>query len=165
MCLCRWRERLANEVAYSKFAALISDGSTDAAVVEQEIVYISFAKSGERCVKFLGSVATARADAEGVTASIKRAVESGLGIEFPEFAKKLVAIGTDGASVNTGQQSGVIARIRREFAPSLVGVHCYAHCLELACGEKTSSLRSSWEAPVRSLALLQAEVIAHLFRM
>ena len=44
---------------------------------------------------------------------------------------KLVAIGTDGASVNMGESGGVGAIIKKDI-PHLIHNHCIAHKLELA---------------------------------
>ena len=123
--------KLANQVATCDFACLITDGSTDTAVIEQELVDIRFCQLGEVRVKFLGVIATPKADALGITQSIQKAVENGLGINFQEFSKKLVAMGTDGAAVMVGRNNGVVKKIQA-IAPSVVGIHCFAHRLELA---------------------------------
>ena len=50
---------------------------------------------------------------------------------FHKFSiPKLVAMGSDGASVMLGKKSGVLALLK-EQQPSLIGVHCSAHRLEL----------------------------------
>ena len=70
-----------------------------------------------------------------------RAVESGLSIimiDMADFHKKFVAIATDGASVMTGQIAGVVA-LPKGSQPSLVGIHCFAHRLELACRDVMKS--------------------------
>ena len=71
-------------------------------------------------------------DAAGVKASVERAVESGLGEKTADFSKKFVAIATDGAAVMTGCKAGVVA-LMKVTQPSLVGIHCFSHRLELAC--------------------------------
>ena len=71
-------------------------------------------------------------DAAGVKASVERAVERGLGEKMPVFNKKFVAIATDGAAVMTGCKSGVVA-LMKATQPSLIGIHCFSHRLELAC--------------------------------
>ena len=131
------REKVSKNVAAADFVALISDGSTDSAVVEQEMVYVSFCTAGITSVKFLGSVATPKADSEGITESIKKAVDEAVGgsMPFTDFANKLVAMGTDGAAVMTGRNNGVVARVRRQWAPALLGVHCCAHRLELSIAD------------------------------
>ena len=52
-----------------------------------------------------------------------------LGIQ--NWKLKLVGLGTDGATVNVGQQGKLGAILKREL-PYLVQIHCVAHRLELA---------------------------------
>lgn len=61
---------------------------------------------------------------------MQRSVEK-VGVSWPEFLRKLVGLGSDGASVMLGRNNGVAAKLRR-LQPAMVAVHCYAHKLELA---------------------------------
>ena len=121
-------------VNQSNFASLIVDGATDSSIQEQDIVFIRTCKAGKVEVNFLGIVNTPKPDAVGVTASIVTAVESGLSLknQMEVFSKMFVAISTDRAAVMTGHRAGVVAKLR-ENTPTLVGIHCFAHRLELAC--------------------------------
>ena len=111
---------------------------TDSAIQEQDIVFVRVCVVGKIAVSFLGIENTPKADAEGVTASIVRAVEVSLDTTMPVFNKKVVSIATDGgASVMTGRRAGVVALLR-ENQPALLGVHCFAHRLELACRDVIS---------------------------
>ena len=114
------------------FASLIIDGVTDPAVMEQDIVFVRICNAGQVTVSFVGIENTPKSDAVGVTASIVSAVETGLSIDMADFHKKFVAIATDGASVMRGQRAGVVALLKGS-QPSLVGIHCFAHRLELVC--------------------------------
>ena len=51
-------------------------------------------------------------------------------MEFNTLLSKLVAMGSDGASVMLGKKSRVIALLKEQ--PSMIGVHCSAHKLELS---------------------------------
>ena len=54
------------------------------------------------------------------------------------YAKKVVAIGTDGASVMLGSKTGVVQRIREACVrPWLVALHCSGHKLELSFKDTT----------------------------
>ena len=64
----------------------------------------------------------------GVINAIKRSAETVM--EFNTFLSKLVTMGSDGASVMLGKKSGVLALLK-EQQPSLIGIHCSAHRLEL----------------------------------
>ena len=50
------------------------------------------------------------------------------------YPSQLVSRSLDGASVNMGEHSGVIALLKREL-PHVIGVHGVAHILELAWAE------------------------------
>lgn len=126
------KERVKKEVAEADFASLIMDGSTDVSVMEQEMVYVRTCVAGVVDVQFIGIVGTPKADADGITKSLTKAVLNGLGINMTDMGKKLVAMGTDGAAVMLGCNNGVVTKVRDMVAPSLVGVHCFAHRLELA---------------------------------
>ena len=125
------RLKVKQEVADAKFASLISDGSTDISIKEQELVYVRTCQAGVISVKFLGIVNAPKPDAEGILACIDEAVQTGLNIPLEDFATKLVALGADGAAVMMGRNTGVVTRLR-QLAPTLVGIHCFAHRLELA---------------------------------
>ena len=51
-------------------------------------------------------------------------------LEVPNFVSKLVALGSDGASVMLGKNAGVFALLKKQ--PSLIVVHCSAHRLDCA---------------------------------
>ena len=61
--------------------------------------------------------------------AIKKGIETV--IPWNEFTLKLVALGSDGASVMLGKNNGVIAHLLLE-QPSMIAVHCSGHRLELA---------------------------------
>lgn len=48
-----------------------------------------------------------------------------------DWKNKLVALTTDGASVMTGVNNGVVTKLRAD-RPNVLGIHCMAHKLELA---------------------------------
>ena len=56
-----------------------------------------------------------------------------------EWRQKVVAIVTDGASVNMGKNYGVIQRLRNDI-PHLVGIHCIAHRLELSLNDAAKAV-------------------------
>ena len=89
------REAISKTVKKTRFASLVVDGATDSDVMEQDIVFVRISNDGQVIVSFLGIENTPKSDAVGVTASIVRAVESGLSIDMADFHKKFVAIATD----------------------------------------------------------------------
>ena len=53
------------------------------------------------------------------------------GLGLTDWKKKLVGLGTDGASVNTRSEGGIGVILKKEI-PHLIHIHCVAHNLELA---------------------------------
>ncbi|XP_063730111.1 E3 SUMO-protein ligase KIAA1586-like [Eleginops maclovinus] len=69
-------------------------------------------------------------DAESIYNSLREALRvAGFDDEF--LSNNLISIATDGASVLTGKNSGVIARLKQDF-PKIQSIHCLCHRLELA---------------------------------
>ena len=75
-------------VGDAHFASLIVDGATDSAIQEQDIVFVRVCVAGKIAVSFLSIENTPKADTDGVTASIVRAVEVSLDTTLPVFNKK-----------------------------------------------------------------------------
>ena len=70
-----------------------------------------------------------RGTAPKIVDAIQKAVETVT--DWSEFKNKLVALGSDGASVMLGKNNGVIALLQA-IQPSMIAVHCSGHRLELA---------------------------------
>ena len=69
-------------------------------------------------------------DAESIYNSLREALrKAGFDDEF--LSNNLISIATDGASVLTGKNSGVIVRLKKDF-PNIQSVHCLCHRAELA---------------------------------
>ena len=113
----------------SKFVAVIVDGTVDSSRTENEIVFIQTCIGGEIHTDFLKCCQVQRGNADGILNAIKRATSSIS--DWKEFGKKLVALGSDGASVMLGSNNGVIALLQKE-KPNIIGIHCCGHRLELA---------------------------------
>ena len=126
------REKIAAKFSSVKFLSVLSDGSTDSAVIEEEIVYARYAVQGDVTSQFVGLQAIAKANAENIAGAIERAVECGFGVTRDEWRKKLVAVGTDGAAVMLGSKSGVVTRIKGNDLTYVLPIHCMAHRLELS---------------------------------
>uniref|UniRef100_A0A1A8GAA0 HAT C-terminal dimerisation domain-containing protein n=2 Tax=Nothobranchius korthausae TaxID=1143690 RepID=A0A1A8GAA0_9TELE len=127
------KERVQKEFAAGKFLSLMSDGCTDSAVIEEEIIYGRQAVKGQISVKFLGIEAVTKANAENITS----AITAGLGLEEGTWKKKLVAVSTDGAAVMLGGKSGVVTRLTADL-PHVLPIHCMPHRLELSFKDDAS---------------------------
>ena len=123
------QENISKYVASCNFMSVIVDGSSDSSITENEMVYIHTCCKGEVKTTFIKCCQVQRGTALGVINAIKKSAETVM--EFNTFLAKLVAMGSDGASVMLGKKSGVLALLK-EQQPSLIGVHCSAHRLELS---------------------------------
>ena len=65
------RAEVAAEVEAAKFVSILSDGSTDSAIKEQEMFYIRYVINGQPKVKFLSAVHVERGEAPSILAAIK----------------------------------------------------------------------------------------------
>ena len=123
------QENISKYVASCNFMSVIVDGSSDSSITENEMVYIHTCRKGEVKTTFIKCCQVQRGTALGVINAIKKSAETVM--EFNTFLVKLVAMGSDGASVMLGKKSGVLSLLK-EQQPSLIGVHCSAHRLELS---------------------------------
>ena len=131
-CIARVeRKKIEEEIRMANFISVLSDGSTDVSVTENEIVYVRICREGEVKVFFVGLIAVAKANAAGILSAIRKALEFE-DLTKEEVEQKLIGFGADGASVNTGKNSGVISRMRDEISSEIVLLRCLAHALELA---------------------------------
>ncbi|VDI54723.1 Hypothetical predicted protein [Mytilus galloprovincialis] len=121
---------IKDNIHKAKFVSILSDGSTDASITEIEMIYTRVCVNGIVQVFFVNTAYVAKSDASGIIEAMKRSVEK-LDVPWDDFTKKLVGMGSDGASVMLGCNNGVAAHLRR-IQPVMVAVHCYAHKLELA---------------------------------
>ena len=76
---------------------------------------------------FVGIEAVEKADAAHITQAVRNQMKA----VCVDWESKLIACATDGASVMTGDRSGVVTRLRGEKG-YILGVHCMAHREELA---------------------------------
>ncbi|KAK0140097.1 Zinc finger protein 862 [Merluccius polli] len=110
-----------------KFISVMSDGSLDSAVMEEEMVYVRSASEGKVKVDFVGVKAVSKPDATNIAEAVCSIMDSEVS---SDWKNKLVALTTDGASVMTGVNNGVVTKLRAD-RPNVLGIHCMAHKLEL----------------------------------
>jgi len=128
------RGRMTKEYANAKFLAVLSDGSTDSAVVEEEIVYVRFAVAGKINTHFVSLQPVQKADAETISQAVSTAISVNVD---PDWKDKLVAIATDGASVMLGKDNGVVKKLKGD-RQHVISVHCMNHRLELSFKDTAS---------------------------
>ncbi|KAK2564106.1 Zinc finger protein 862 [Acropora cervicornis] len=111
-----------------RFFSLMGDGGTDSSNKDLEIIYFRMLCNGEPVNKYLKIVELPNGTADGVIASFDQALFK---VGVNDWRNGLVSMGSDGASVYTGVQNGVVAKLKQSV-PWLLGIHCIAHNLELA---------------------------------
>ena len=94
--------------------------------MDNEIVFIQTCIAGEIHTDFLRCCQVKCGDAEGIRGAIEKATDT-----WERFCNKLVALGSDRASVMTGKKHGVIALLQKKKS-SIIGIHCCGHRLQLA---------------------------------
>ncbi|GAQ93343.1 hypothetical protein KFL_014550010, partial [Klebsormidium nitens] len=111
------------------------DESTDISVHQHMIVYCKYITAEKKVsTVFLGLLQVNETDAASLCARVLECLNLfGIPIE------KVLCFGSDGASVMTGAQNGVAARLQRLF-PFMLAIHCIAHRLNLAAGGAADSL-------------------------
>ena len=96
------KEKLLEELSKANYYCLLTDGSTDAGVVEQELLYVLLLIEGRPRVKFFSIESPNHVNAEGLKDTIKVAFER----SELEYTTNLFGLNVDGASVNTGLHNG-----------------------------------------------------------
>ena len=96
--------------------------------------------------RFIGVTSVSRADAEHIT----KAVDDTVSTIDKQWKDKLVSIGSDGASVMTGKNTGVVVRLKGTL-DYVIGMHCMNHRLELAYKDAVVNQISDHHKPLDKL--------------
>ena len=70
-----------------------------------------------------------RGKAQNIMSAVQQSIERRLKLKWEEFTQKIIAMGSDGASVMLGSENGVVALFWK-YSPWLVAVNCYGHRLD-----------------------------------
>ena len=108
------KEDLIKAISTSNYFSLITDGSTDSAVIEEEVLYLLFLNEGKPEIKFFSIETPSHTTAEGLKEAISSLFKRTGMTEFHTIAGFKV----DVASVNTGIHKG-LAQLLRESSPCL----------------------------------------------
>lgn len=125
-------ENLKEDLKGQPYSLLI-DESTDIAVHKYlGIIIIYYSCTHKKIIStYLDLPMLFECDADGIVATIKTTLT-----RFDIPLQNLMGIGTDNASVMTGVNNGVHAKLKREL-PNLVLVRCICHSLQLAVSAVT----------------------------
>ena len=118
---------MLSDIGKNKFNLLI-DESSDISVLKLLCISIIYYSDIHKKVvsTYLGLVEIEECDAENIVLAIKNL----LGTKNLKLTN-LIAIGTDNASVMTGINKGVYAKLKTEV-PSLILIRCICHSIQLA---------------------------------
>lgn len=117
---------IISEVAQSEVFNILIDETKDPNRKEQMSFVIRYYYNGSVCESFLGFEAAQCLDAAALSQKIIQILQKhGL-----DYKNHLVGQAYDGASVMSGKNAGVQARMKAE-APLAFYVHCNVHCLNL----------------------------------
>ena len=153
------KSKLCKDLVTANFFSVLCDGSTDSAVIEEEIIYVSYFDPNPpgkdevaAKIEFLDIQSLTSQSANGVHKAIVDSIEGfniindkhGFAEEnyFSEtsMCKRIVGFTSDGASVNRGENAS-IKTLLRETSPWVVFTWCIAHRLELAVKDSLSNER------------------------
>lgn len=119
-------EEILKDIQSSDFFALMTDKSTDIAVLKQLVLVARCMTARGMKTAFLHIQDLCNGTAETIEAAILQCLaDNNLGIT------RLGGFGSDGASVMTGRGCGVATRLKNH-SPRMVSVHCVNHRLSLA---------------------------------
>jgi hypothetical protein len=118
----------------SPVCSILLDSSADMSNTENANFYVRYFDPNQLVAKteFFGIEKMSASDAATYHQAVKNILERHA--NGTETYKKLVGLGTDGASTMLGERTGLKARMRNDLS-DIVAVHCVAHNLQLAIGD------------------------------
>lgn len=122
------KDAFLKDLLAARYYSVSTDGSTDASIKEQEVVYVLYLSAGKPVVKFLSIESPDHTTSDGLKDCIEKAFQN---IGITPMYNSLTSLCVDGASVNTGIHNGLGVKMK-SHASWLTLVHCFNHNLELA---------------------------------
>ena len=119
------------KVSRANFIAILTDGTTDAAITEQEVVYLLYLDPDDFVPQL--SFFTVSELHQGQDAAILKSaiVNAFTGNGMEDALRKIVFFGSDGTWINSGLKFEMITKLKEDFE-WVVFVWCLSHRLELA---------------------------------
>jgi hypothetical protein len=128
------KQSLWQRILASPFVAVMVDESTDISTSENMILYVTYIYEGRAQCSFVGLVHAPEVDAESLHDQLVTFLES-----HSLSMKKVMVFCSDGASVMTGDKSGVAVCLQ-EHNRFMLRIHCIAHRLALGCADAASDM-------------------------
>ena len=104
-----------NELLGTNFIAVLNDGTTDPAIAEQEVIYVTFLDPDNFEPRLTFSTVAKlneSQDAQGLKRALFKSFEDH---NIEGILDKIVFLVSDGASVNSGLKSGIITLLKQDF--------------------------------------------------
>ena len=120
------KESFVKDLAKACYFCILSEGSTDSSVTEEELVHVLLLLCGKPKLKCPSIEPANNANAEGIHSCIKEAFGR---VGVLGLSQKVIVLNVDGAVVNTGIHHGALMK---ESSPWLQVIHCFNHILELS---------------------------------
>ena len=128
-------EDLKSKLKASSAVTVLADESTDITTTKKLVLYATIADSSlQPSTHFVANVHCP----DGTGAGLANSILNVMG-KFGVPAKKIMGLGSDGASVMTGRGKGTTGMLLREN-PHLVNVHCMAHRLALCTSQAADAV-------------------------
>lgn len=122
------KSEMVKELNTSQYFTVMCDGSTDVSAIEKESIFVMHVNdTAEVNCNFYALRSVKHATATG----IKECLLDSFTENSVDIYDKFIGFLSDGASVNLGKKSGLVALLKHEM-DWVIGIHCLNHRLELA---------------------------------
>ena len=129
---------LVNNIKKSNFYALPTDEVTDISNICQLVFFVKFfdVDKGKAdrafldCSNPLEHSIDASPNADAIVTCLTKKMQA-----LPTDIGNLKVFVSDGASVMTGAEGGVAAKLRKDFASTMINIHCICHRFALTCAD------------------------------
>ena len=127
-------EQILDDIRSSDFFTLMTDESTDIAVLKQLVLVARYMTEAgiKTCFLLIQDIR------DGTAETIETTILQSLTAKSLDITR-LRAFGSDGAAVMTGRLNGVAVRLKRH-SPRMISVHCVAHRLALAAAHAADGI-------------------------
>ena len=125
------KDDVNNKLVASPYISILLDESCDISVTKKLLIYAKTISSDfDIETHFLDNLQISDGTAKTIYQSVKNALQ-----ERNISLNKVLAVGSDGASVMTGRKNGFVALLKKQDSPYVIGIHCIAHRLALCSSQ------------------------------